>query len=321
MKKPMNFAAGLIAAALVCAASVSPSHAAGSNFFVSGGGSDTNPCTLAQPCRSITHALVVAGSELVITCLDAGPYTERVLVTFSFTVDCRGTVYMTPGNEFAFTLSPTSNSLVTFRHVIFDGTTIGGAGGAVQITGGTVVFEDCTFQNFNAATPGEAVQFAPTVAGAHLTITDSVFANNGFAGGGGGVIVQPAAGITAGAVIERTQFAGNTYGIAAGGAGGGTALVEVRYSTTASSIYDGIYVVTEGSVASVVVEHSASVRNGGSGMNAQGSGAYVSLRDSTVDWNSTGLAAGGGGVILSYQNNMIAGNISPGVTPLSLSQQ
>ena len=176
------------------------------------------------------------------------------------------------------------------------------------------------FRDFNAS-PGEAIQFAPTVAGAHLTITDSVFTNNGTAGSGGGVIIQPSGGITAGAVIERTQLAGNTYGIVANGFAGGTALVEVRYSSIANSIFDGVWAVTQGTTASVVVEHSASIRNGGSGANAQGAGAYVSLSNSTAAWNATGLTTSGGGLILSYKNNIIAGNLSPGVAPTSFSLQ
>ena len=154
-----------------------------------------------------------------------------------------------------------------------------------------------------------------------MTIADSVFANNGVAGSGGGVIVQPSAGVTADVVIERTQLTGNTYGIVANGFASGTVLIEVRNSTIANSIFDGIWAVTQGTTASIVVEHSASLRNGGSGVNAQNAGAYVSLRDSTVDWNATGLTMSGGGLILSYQNNLIAGNLSPGVTPLSVSQQ
>ena len=173
-----------------------------------------------------------------------------------------------------------------------------------------MIFEDCTFQNYTAS-PGAAVQFAPTVAGAHLTITDSVFTNNGYSGSGGGIYIEPAAGITAGAVIERTQVTGNSYGIVANGYASGTALVEVRYSTIANSVFDGIWAVTQGSVASVVLEHSASVRNGGNGINAQGSNAYVSLNDSTVAWNATGLTTSGGGLLLSYKNNIIAGESQP----------
>jgi hypothetical protein len=314
MKKLINLVAGPVAAALLSIAAVSPSHAA-TTAFVSGGGNDGNPCTAAQPCRNIGNATLVAGFGGIVSCLDAGPYSVSLTTNISFTLDCRGVVY-TNSSVFAFSVY---GPVFTFRNVIFDGSP--GGGGAVQITGGAkVVFENCTFQNFTAS-PGEAVQFAPTIAGAHLTIADSVFTNNGLAGSGGGVIVQPAAGITAGVVIERTQLTGNTYGIIANGFASGTALVEVRYSTIADSVFDGIWAVTQGTTASVVVEHSASVRNGGSGANAQGAGAYVSLRDSTVDWNATGLTASGGGLILSYQNNLIAGNLSPGVTPLSVNQQ
>jgi hypothetical protein len=40
-----------------------------------------------------------------------------------------------------------------------------------------------------------------------------------------------------------------------------------------------------------------------------------------VDWNGTGLTTTGGGLILSYKNNVIAENLNPGVTPLSFSLQ
>jgi hypothetical protein len=319
MKKLINWVAGLTAAALLCVALVSPSYAQ-TTVFVSGGGMDTNTCTFAAPCRTIAHALafIVANGD-TISCLDAGPYGESSVLTItgSFTLDCRGLVYAAPG-AFGFNVQVGGSAIITFRHVNFSGSA--GAVGAVQILGGNVVFEDCTFQRFNAS-PGEAIQFAPTVAGAHLTITDSVFTNNGTAGSGGGVIIQPSGGITAGAVIERTQLAGNTYGIVANGFAGGTALVEVRYSSIANSIFDGVWAVTQGTTASVVVEHSASIRNGGSGANAQGAGAYVSLSDSTAAWNATGLTTSGGGLILSYKNNIIAGNLSPGVAPTSFSLQ
>jgi hypothetical protein len=313
MKKFIRSVAGPIAAALLCVASGSPSHAT-TTVFVSGGGQDTNPCTIALPCRSIVHAVGTAGSGGIITCLDAGPYTENFTSLSSFTLDCRGVVYTTH----SIAIFVITGTAVTFRNVIFDGAL--GGGGAVSIDGAKVVFQNCTFQNFTAS-PGEAVQFVPTAAGAHLTITDSVFANNGVAAGGGGIFIQPSAGVTAGAVIERTQVTGGTYGIIASGTAGGTALVEVRYSTIANNIADGIFSTTAGSVASVVVEHSASIRNVGSGINAQGTGAYVSLNDSFVGWNATGLSTALGGTILSLKNNFIAGNLLPGVTPLSFSPQ
>jgi hypothetical protein len=232
MKKLLNMVAGSVAAALLCVASVSPSCAQ-TTVFISGGGSDGNPCTPPQPCRSISHAVsVAAGNGGTVSCLDAGPYTGTFTTTLSFTLDCRGVVYALASYPIALT---SNNSVVTFRHVIFDGAGGGGGSSAVEISGGKVVFEDCTFQNFTFG-QGEAVLFTPT-ASAHLTITDSVFANNGIAGSGGGIIIQASAGVTASAVIERTQVTGNTYGIAASATSGGRALVEVRYSTIANSVY------------------------------------------------------------------------------------
>ena len=242
-----------------------------------------------------------------------GP-TPKPLVSALLSRWIAGASY-TRGASVAFTL--TGTAVVTIRNVIFDGSA--GGGGAVQIQGGKVVFEDCTFQNFTAS-PGQAIQFAPTVPGSQLTVTDSVFTNNVTTFMGAGIVIQPAGGGTTGVVIERTEVTGNTYGIAASGSGG-IVQVEIRYSTIANNTSDGILAYTTSSVASIVVEHSASVQNGGNGVTATGASAYVSLNDSTVAWNATGLGAGGGGTILSYRNNVIAGNPHPGVTPVSVSQQ
>jgi hypothetical protein len=318
MKMLINLVAGPVAAALLCVASVSPSHAQ-TTAYVSGKGLDTNACTLSAPCRTAGHALTVAGDGGTISCLDAGPYFEGVGSNFSFTLDCRGVVY--EGLVFSNIISTTGGSSqhVTIRHVIFDGA-LGGV--AVQIGAGTgnVVVENCTFQNFTAP-PGVAIQFSPQLADAHLTITDSVFTNNGTGTGGGGVIIQPSgARAKATAVIERTQVTGNTYGIVANGSNG-TALVDIRYSSVAGNVLDGIWSYAGGFVTSIVVEHSASVQNGGNGINATGANAFVSLNDSTVAWNTTGLATSSSGTILSYKNNVIAGNLSPGVTPTGVNQQ
>jgi hypothetical protein len=320
MKKLMNLVAGLAAAALLCTASTSPSHAA-TTSFVSGAGNDGNPCTHTQPCRSIGHAIGIAGNGGEVSCLDAGPYTEAFnSSTGSFTVDCKGIVYT---GTYAFSLQTGGNNLVVFRNIIFDGAA-GGTGAIQQGGGGSVVLENCTFQNFTAAS-GSAVNFVPGpgVATGYLTITDSTFSNNS-----SGLVIGPTSrySITEKAVIERTLFANNGTAMGIFTQNLGVALVEVRYSTIANSVSDGIDVVSgsqvseqlAGGVASIVVEHSAVVQNGGNGISVGGSSAYASLSDSTVDWNATGLS---GGTVLSYKNNMIAGNLSPGVTPVGFNQQ
>ena len=149
--------------------------------------------------------------------MDAGPYTEFFSAGISFTLDCPGVVY---ASSDLFAAYVNGGRYVSQRHF----RRIRRRGWCRSDPGGRVVFENCTFR----ISPHRraSVQLSPTTNEAHLTITDSVFANNGVAAGGGGIIIQPSRGVTATAVIERTQVTGNTYGIVAN-ASAGTVLVEV----------------------------------------------------------------------------------------------
>ena len=57
---------------------------------------------------------------------------------------------------------------------------------------------------------------------------------------------------------------------------------------------------------------------GTSGAAATGNGAFVSLSDTTVVGNATGLSTASSGAIGSYDNNRINGNTSAGVTPTGI---
>jgi hypothetical protein len=313
MNKISSLVTCLFATALLNVASVSPSHAT-TTVYVSGqaGASDTNACTLASPCRSIGHAVSIAGNGGAVSCLDTGPYFESLTATTSFTLDCDGVVYAST-TTYAIKVQTANAPVVRFRHVTFDGANGGGGAAAVGITGGSnVIFEDCTFQNFL----GEGVQFEPSAAGAHLTVTDSIFANNG-----GGVFILPLQGVKATAIIERTQITGSVIGIQATSTTTGTVLVDVRYSSIAGNTNSGIAAEGQFSVTSIVLDHSA-VDHNGTGISVGGAFGFVSLNDSTVDWNGTALGTGvSGGTAISYRNNLIAGNVSAGAAPVVIGQQ
>jgi hypothetical protein len=313
MRRLILLCACLCAVAFAVAAG--PAQATNPRSWVSNSGMDSNTCTLAFPCATFARAIMetTAGGE--VDCLTPGDFGSGFSITSSLTIDCgAGQVGAITGGGISIAAGPTG--VVIVRNLTINGfaNAFPGTIGILVTSVGKLVIEHCNIIGFPAS-PGLGIEFAPSNS-ALLRVSDSTIDNNGTAGSGGGILVQPSAGVTAGVVIERTQLTGNTYGIAAGGASG-TSLVEVRYSTIANSVFDGIVANTTGPVVSIVVEHSASVRNGGNGINAQGTNAYVSLNDSVVDWNATGLTTSSGGVILSTQNNFIAGNLSPGVTPLN----
>lgn len=149
-------------------------------------------------------------------------------------------------------------------------------------------------------------------------MTDSVIKNSGNGTSGGGIIIQPSGSGGAHAVIERTTVENNTYGIFANNTGStGTILLHIKDSTVANSAVNGISAYTAGSITAIVIDHSSSLINGGAGILSQGSGGLVFLSDTTVMSNVTGLSAAGGGIIFSYGNNRLTGNVSDGSVPVT----
>jgi len=287
--------------------------------YVSDTGSGT-ACTRAAPCTFEQGMSALQSGDVLLSCINPVQPNPAVSYLFqtagSFTLDCPSTVWTTPQNTTTFSLQSTGLTF-TIRNMTFDGASTG-QNAIIVTSGATLILENCIFQDFNAGT-GFPILFNPNGPGT-LIIKDSVFQNNGLSGGvGGGISIQPNGG-SARVVIERTQIVKNTSGIVANGSSG-LVLAEIKDSTVANNTVDGILAVTGGSTTSIVLNRSSVDHNGGSGAVAQGSGAYISLSDSTVAWNANGLITTSGGLILSYQNNLIGGNPNPGVTPVSVSRQ
>jgi len=317
--KKISFAFACLGILLGLAAT-RPSHAQ-NNFhsYVSMHGTGV-ACTADAPCGDLGLAVQATVSQGVVSCVDGDPNSiVGFTIGKTLTIDCPGAL----AASWFLTING-AGIVVTLRNLTISSFGIGGNGGnpgiGIDFQNGAALFvEHCVIENFQSA-PGIGINFAPTSGSAKLHVTDSVIKNSGIPGGGGGIFVVPGAGASARVVIERTQLENNSNGIFAN-ASSGLALIDVKDSTIANSSIDGVFAFTTGSIASIVLDHSVSLHNGGKGIQAKGTGAYVTLIASTVAWNAIGLTAITGGLILSYQNNLIAGNPSPGTSPVSLSLQ
>jgi hypothetical protein len=292
-------------------ATATPSHAQNYHSYVSGVGTGT-ACTLAAPCADFTTAIAVTNPRGVISCVDGVTTTtlSSLSITKTITIDCAGTS-ATQSNI----VINGANIVVTLRNLTINGFGTNTNPGIDFQNGEALFVEHCAIEHWGAGN-GVAINFAPSTALAKLNVTDTVIKNNGTGTVGGGIIVNPASGGSTRVLIERTQLERNTYGIVASGASG-PSLIEVRNSNIADVGMDGIFAYTSGGpIVSVVLDHSSATFISGNGVHASGSGAYVSLNDSTVAWSATGLNAENGGLILSYKNNLIAGNPSPGTAPI-----
>src|SRR5882762_2594071 len=129
--KNTRFGLNVLTIAVLTLACTSVASAA-PRTWVSGTGSDANPCTRSSPCATFTGALAktTAGGE--INCVDAGDY-GMVTIGKAITIDCAGTlgsILVPPGGD-GITIEAGSSDVITLRNLSIDG-----AGGF--ITGGLV---------------------------------------------------------------------------------------------------------------------------------------------------------------------------------------
>lgn len=296
--------------------------------FVSGTGSDLLPCTRAAPCSSFQRALLDTDPGGEINCLDAGNF-GRVAISQSVTIDCAGTLGGITPLDPAFPEGVVVNgngAVVRLRNLTINGTGSGTVG--IRFTNGAALFvESCVIANFNGGGVGNGIgiQFAPsTGALAELYVKDSFVTTNGRPADGGGVFIQPSGSTPVLVAMDATRVENNTFGLFADGSGAtGVVAVQVRDSAIAANTLHGVFVFTSAghAVASITLDRSSSLLNVSAGILAQGSGAFATLGESTVLSNGSGPVTAGGGVIVSYRNNELASNVSPGIDPLALGRR
>jgi hypothetical protein len=305
-----------LAAVLLAALPAGRAAAQNARSYVSATGGGT-ACTLTAPCASLQFAHDATNGRGEVYCLDPGasPGGQRLIITKSITIDCRG-------GSMADIQVTGSRISVLLRNVTVNAI-VEGSGPGIGVdfqNGAALILENCVIEKWDSSSlgagPGVGVRFAPPDGvTAKLHVTDSLIRENGLPTSGGGIIIQPSGSGSARVVIERSRIENNTFGIFANGTGStGVISVQVRDSVVSNSKFSGISSFTSAghSVASITVDHSSSVLSGANGILSQGPNAFVFLTESTVMANVVGLNAASSGAIFSYQNNRLTGNVTDG---------
>jgi Right handed beta helix region len=313
--------------------------------FVSTGGSDANPCSLAAPCRSFGAAIAQTLDSGEIVVLDSGGYGP-VVINKSVDIIAPAGVYAgitaSAGTRIQV-VSPALN--VAIRGVAINGLGTGQFGIDVQF-GSQVTIERCRIANF-------AQDGLRNDSGASLALRDSEIRDNG----GNGATLDSGRH-----TIERTTFRHNEVGVSVVGAtvqvldsiivgnqsdglqASGNALLTIIGGEVISNGNFGVYL--NGSVASantrvaidratisnntvVGVAYNASSTNaivqlaiarslfvenfnavqGGAG--AAGAAARIFVSDSVFERNAqTGLGVSGTGAELTISSNVVTGSSS-----------
>src|ERR1043166_4789916 len=291
----MNKGIAILIAAAGLGLSVLPASAQATRTWVSGVGSDANPCSRTAPCITFAGAIskTAAGGE--IDCLDPGGF-GAVTITKSITIDCNGV---------------TGGPLAT------------AATNGIVINAGVndrIVIRNLSIQG--AGTGANAIRF---LAGLHLTIENVRI--SGFTTIG----IDVSKSASGNVYVRDTYITNVPKGIRLfTGAGGINAQIEnSRFDSLSTSALEVASGSTVASISNSVVMNSgtALITTGGgfinadnniiakntTGVNASVAARSIRLTPNAFQDNGPAVTFGGGGTVSTASSNTVIG--APGLAP------
>jgi hypothetical protein len=291
-----------------------PAHAQATRTWVSGVGNDANPCSRTAPCKTFAGAIVKTAVSGEINCLDPGGF-GAVTITKSIIISCEtGTAGVLVSGTSGIVVNVGASDIVYLRGLDFEGVTTG-LSGINFIGAGVLHVQHCLIRDFNSGA-ASGISFTPNGT-SELYVSDTYLTDNGVGTTGGGIIIKPSGAANVTAVLSQVHVENNITGIEADSTGGtGTIKLSIVDSTSAGNSFSGIAAVTTGGAgtSAVMVNRATSVNNN-TGLNSTGPTSTIRVGSSTITGNNIGVVSGSGGVLQSYGNNQINGNVTDGTIP------
>jgi hypothetical protein len=304
-----SFILSTIAVFSLSLAATAPAFAQATRTWVSGTGDDANPCSRTAPCKTFAGAISKTASGGEINVLDPGGF-GAVTITKPITIsswDFEAGVLVSGTNGIVVNV-PNAADTVILRGLDIEGLGTGISGVSV-ITGGNVTVENCTINNFT----NSGINFAPTVSGSQLHVSNTVVRNNGIftiPASGQGILVNPSG--TAAASLDHVRLDRNVAGLKVQGA----SKVAVSDSVAANNAFAGYSAATSG--ATMSLERSMASHNAASGAAAVVCNAGTTVHMGNVSFNdNNGTTMSTGGTCLTYKNNDADVTFPAGTTPVN----
>jgi len=269
--------------------------------FVSGLGSDSNPCTASLPCKTFNAALALttAGGEIyVLNSANYGAATINKAITITSEGAVAGVLAM---SGVGLTISAGASDVINLRGLDIDGGNSGGTG--IQFSsGGALNIQKSVVRGF----ANSGIAFAPAGA-ASLFVSDTIVTNNH----GNGILVSSGGTSSVSGALNRVSASGNGVGIFANGA-------SVNLTLTDSVSGNNNYGI--GATAAAVMVNNSTISHNVIGVTASQT-AIARVGQSTLTANGTGWQATNGGQVISFGNNNVNGNGTDGTLTSTVSLQ
>ena len=289
-KKKLTFHA--LTAFILFVACSSLAHAQATRTWVSGVGDDANPCSRTAPCKTFAGAISKTAPGGEINVLDPGGF-GAVTITKSITISSEGSEagVLVSGTN-GIVISAGAADVVILRGLDIEGLGTGLDG--IKVIGALAALhvEKCTVNAFRG-TNGSGIEVAPTTAGTtQVFIKDTIVRDNG-QGTGGGIFINPGAGVTVKASLDNVRMENNIFGFKSQG----TSTTSVNDSVAAGNSAAGFSAVNGSAVLNI--ERSVAANNG---TGVVCSNSTVRVGNTSFSGNTAATATAGANCF-TYKNN------------------
>ena len=276
--------------------------------WVSGTGSDAGNCQITAPCRTFAFAHDQTNNNGAINVLSSGNFGPLTITKpISIVSDGVEAIINTGADGAGIKIQADANAVVSLRGLTIDlrGTDNQGVS---FVSAAALHVQNCVIRR-----SANGIRFNPQSGTSELYVADSVLANStGF-----GIFVIPTGSAGARITVDRVRVEnGSGIGLElVGTATTGSISATVRDSVAAGNAAGGIRVLNNGGGATdVMVDRSAFVNSGNTGIFVNGAGARIRIGNSTVSGNLIGLFVASNAVLNSYGNNKVNGNATTDVS-------
>jgi hypothetical protein len=303
--------------ALVITLASSGAYAASNRTFVSGTGSDSNPCSLGAPCRSFAFALTQTSAGGEIAVLDTAGYGAVTINQAVSIVNEEGVeagITVTSSGD-GITVNAGPNDVVNLRGLTLVGASPLSGNGITLHSAGALNIQNCVIRGFGAG----GVALTPTIS-TDINISNTIVSGNV----GNGINLFPSGtSLTVTVSFEQVQSIHNGFDgfLVSGNFMSGGSLHAIAADSLASGNGDfGFFSGSSAGKATPVFTVANSKSSNNDVGVETGPNATLFLNGSTVSGNaSNGFVVGAGGVINSYGNNAITDTTNSGsLTPVAL---
>jgi len=300
---------GTFVLALGCLLSATAAYGQATRTWVSGTGSDANPCSRTAPCQTFSGAFSKTATGGEINAIDPGGF-GTMNINKSITVDGTGPMASILASNTNGIIINGAGAVVNLRNLVINGahTTIGN--GIRIINAAAVNIDNVTIENFVGAgsdTNGRGISIETTTPDVRVNVTNSNIFNTGRFG----IHMAP----TAGNVILTVDGVRITNGFV------GIQLRQLGHGVITNSLVtnnSSAAVTLELTSASSVITNSTLSNSAYGIFNGNGGSPTTRIMGNTITGNATaGLQINSGQVISSGGNIIRSNNPAGNETPSS----